>query len=481
MYSGKVQRWQPSNTTPSDFNIMQTSQPARKSGPVVLVSRDIEFTFPLAYGYLTGYLKHMGEDVRMLYKTQDFSLLVKQIMELNPVIVGFGSLYPELKETGEIISLLNQAGRTFPVVIGGQMVTPTPEFAVEITGADFGVIGEGEITLHKLVNAIREDNDPSQIRGLVIRHGNSIINTGPGEFIEDLNTLPPIPYELFPTEKWLPIGKWYAENCPQPHWKVEDRVINVHGGRGCPFTCNFCYHHSKPRYRKIEVMMNEAQAALKRFDGNMLYFSDDLVLATPKRARELVDAIRQLDRRVEWSVTARFDTLARIDDSLLGEMKEAGLRIMGLGVESGSDRILQIIGKNCTAAVMREQMSRLHKVGIMPTVSIMLAQYNETREDVEASINFMRDTVRENPLVNYAFTVTTPFPGSSLYNMILSQHVLRDHRHFYDIYFACDGGDFRQVVNLSSMNVQDIIELYNKISLIYQEEKALGMGRLIAA
>lgn len=481
MYSGKVQRWQPSGPSPSSFDIIQPSQPARKSGPVVLVSREIEFTFPLAYGYLTGYLKHMGEDVRMLYKTKDFSELVKQIMELNPVIVGFGSLYPELKETGEIINLLNQAGRTFPIVIGGQMVTPTPEFAVEITGADYGVIGEGEITLHKLVNAVRDGSDPSHIRGLVIRQGNSIFNTGPGEFIEDLNTLPPIPYELFPTEKWLPIGKWYAENCPQPHWKVEDRVINVHGGRGCPFTCNFCYHHSKPRYRRIEVMMDEAQAALKRFDGNMLYFSDDLVLATPKRARELVDAIRLLDRRVEWSVTARFDTLARIDDSLLGEMRDAGLRIMGLGVESGSDRILQIIGKNCTAAVMREQMSRLHKLGIMPTVSIMLAQYTETRQDVEASIDFVRDTVRENPNVNYAFTVTTPFPGSQLYNLIMSNGVLRDHRHFYDIYFSTSGNDFKQIVNLSEMGPQELTELYGKLHSVYQEEKARGMGAEMAA
>jgi radical SAM superfamily enzyme YgiQ (UPF0313 family) len=438
---------------------------------MVLVSKGIEFTFPLGYAYLAGYLKQRGEDVRVVFKRQDAVGLVNEIMSLNPVLVGFGSLYPELKETGDLITMLNQAGRKFPIVIGGQMVTPTPEFAVKVSGADYGIIGEGEITLHSLVTAIREGRDISSIRGLVIRRGDEVINTGHGECIENLDNLPPVPYEMFPTEKWLPIGLWYAKNCPQPHWKIEDRVINVHGGRGCPFKCNFCYHHSKPRYRSIEVMMNEAQAALKRFNGNMLYFSDDLVLASPKRARELVDHIRKLDRPVNYSITARFDILARIDDALLGEMKETGLRIVGLGIESGSDRMLEIIGKNCTAATIRSELSRLKRFDIMPTVTIMLGQYTETVEDVEMSIDLMRDTVRENPLINYVFTVTTPFPGSKLYDLIMQQGVLRDDQHFYDIYFSAGGGDFKQIVNLSAISGEKLGKLYQKINRVYQEEK----------
>lgn len=471
MYSHKIQRFNPKVFSTSDMKTTDTLATKHRSGPVVLVSKGIEFTFPLGYAYLAGYLKQMGEDVRVLFKRQDAVGLVNEIMSLNPVLVGFGSLYPELKETGALITMLNQAGRKFPVVIGGQMVTPTPEFAVKISGADYGIIGEGEITLHSLVTAIREGRDTSSIRGLVICRGDQVISSGPGEFIENLDNLPPVPYEMFPTEKWLPIGEWYAKNLPVPHWKIEDRVINVHGGRGCPFKCNFCYHHSKPRYRSIEVMMNEAQSALKRFDGNMLYFSDDLVLASPKRARELVDHIRKLDRPVSYSISARFDILARIDDALLGEMKKTGLRIVGLGIESGSDRILEIIGKNCTAATIRSELTRLKRFDIMPTVTIMLGQYTETVEDVEASIDLMRDTVRENPLINYAFTVTTPFPGSKLYDLIMQHGYLRDDQHFYDTYFSAGGGDFKQIVNLSSISGEKLGELYQKIHMVYQEEK----------
>ena len=450
-----------------------------KDGPVVLVSAPINFTFPLSYAYLAGYLLQQGQDVRVLFKDIPPKKLVSQIMDLNPVVVGFGNLYPELKGISELIRMLDEAKRQFPIVIGGQMVSPTPEFALEISGADFGVIGEGEIVLHQLVTALRKGDDPASIKGLVLRDNGRFVQTGPGEFIEDLRDLPPIPYELFPEEKWLPIGRWYAENLPQPHWRFNDRVINVHGGRGCPFKCNFCYHHGKPRYRPISNMMEDATAALDRFDGNVLYFSDDLVLASPKRARRLVDALGGLNRDIEYSISARFDTLARLDDDLLKEMKSSGCRIMGLGIESGSDRILKLIGKKCTADTVRSGLERLKNVGILPTVSIMIGQQSETKEDVEKSIALMKQSVDHNPNIQYAFTITTPFPGSPLYDHIFEKGLLKSDHEFYSIYFSSPG-EWNQVVNLSAMPDRTVFEMFVKIKQAYVEQKEKLFGKNIS-
>ena len=450
-----------------------------KNGPVVLISRPISYTFPLSYAYLAGYLRKMNEDVLILFKPSRAGHLgkfVKQIMDLNPVLVGFGNLYPELKEIGIIIEMMNKSGREFPVVIGGQMVTPTPEFAVEITGADFGVIGEGEIILHQLVVALREGSDPSAVKGLILRQGDTAISTGSGQFIKDLSNLPSIPYDLFPEEKWLPIGRWYAEFGPQPHWRFKDRVINIHGGRGCPFKCNFCYHHSKTRYREIPKMIAEATEVLERFNGNFLYFSDDLVLGSPKRARQLVDELKSMGKTVEFSISTRFDILSRIDDNLLYEMKEAGCRIMGLGIESGSDRILKIIGKNCTAETILRELERLKNVGILPTVSIMVGQHTETREDVEKSISLMKESVRSNPNIQYAFTIATPFPGSKLYDLAFQKGIFQNHKDFYDRYFSAPGGDFKLVANLSEMSDGEVFSLYNRICQVYKNEKAMALG-----
>ena len=464
---------------------MLTSENRR--GPVVLVSCDIAFTFPLSYAYLAGYLREKGEDVRVLFKSATLfrssrpaalARLAKQIVDLNPVVVGFGSLYPELKETGDLIRMLDAAGRKFPVAIGGQMVSPTPEFAVQVTGADFGVIGEGEIILHELVVCLREGRDPSSVRGLAVRDGTAVTLPVPGEFIHDLSKLPPIPYDLFPTDQWLPLGNWYAAHCPTPHWRVNDRVVNVHGARGCPYLCNFCYHHSKFRLRPIGIMMAEAAEALDRFQANMLYFSDDLVLSSPARVRELLDGIRALKRPIAYSMSTRFDILARLSDDLLRELKDTGCRIMGLGIESGSDRILSVMNKRITRADILTGLARLKKAGILPTGSIMVGQYSETREDVEQSISLMEESVRTDPNIQYAFTLTTPFPGSRLHDQIFEEGRLKNEQEFYDRYFNYQSsaglfksGDFNIVVNMSAMKDAELFEMYGKIGQAYAAAK----------
>lgn len=453
---------------------------SKRKGPVVLVSRDIAFTFPLSYAYLSGYLKAKNIKVVILFRNTSQDELIKKIMKHKPILVGFGNLYPELEEIKKIIYKLNQAGRDFPIVIGGQMFSPIPEFALKLTGADFGVIGEGEIILHQLVKALQNNSDLSRIGGLVIRDKEKVtINEG-GEYIEDLSKLPKIPYELFDTSKWLQIGRWYTQYRPeQPQWRFNDKVINVHGGRGCPFKCNFCYHHNKPRYRDIDDMMDEAEKALEKFNANMLYFSDDLVIATPQRVRELIARVKKLNRPISYSVSTRFDILERLDDNLLKELKETGCRIIGLGIESGSDRILKIIGKNITAKQILIGLRKLKKAGILPTVTIMVGQYTETRADVMKSFELMKKSVKENPSIAYGFSITTPFPGSILYNLIKANKLVKDDEDFYNRYSAGRVGDWNQVVNLSRMSDDEVIKLRNELEESYEKEKmkAYGMER----
>ena len=103
-------------------------------GPVVLVSRKIQYTFPLSYAYLAGYLREMGENVQILFRppSSQFGVFVKQIIDMNPVLVGFGSLYPELPEIRKLIRMLDNAGRQFPIVIGGQWLHPYRDLLLKL-------------------------------------------------------------------------------------------------------------------------------------------------------------------------------------------------------------------------------------------------------------------------------------------------------------------------------------------------------------
>jgi anaerobic magnesium-protoporphyrin IX monomethyl ester cyclase len=429
-----------------------------KKGPVVLITRDISFIFPSGYGYLAGYLVEHDEDVKILIRPNDkknYHEFVKEIINLEPLLVGFGSLYTDLSPIKEIIKLLNDANRDFPIVIGGQMVSPTPEFSVEITRADIGVIGEGEIILHNIVKALRNSENIEQVGGLVINNGKENKLTGPGEYIEDLTKLPKIPYDLFPSTEWLHVGRMYID-MPQPHNQYNDRTVTIHGGRGCPFRCNFCYHHSRPRYRPIEDMLEDAKYLIKKFDANILYFDDDLAIISPDRAEKLAEGIMKLPKKVEWSVSARFDILERISDDILLKMKKSGLRTMSIGVESGSERILKIIDKKITVEQMLKGFMRLKKYGILPNSCIMVGQHTETNEDVQKSMDLMEKVIKMNKNMNWSFSTTIPFPGSKLYDICFEKGWLKSHRDFYERFETCEDMT-KPTVNMTKMTDDEIL------------------------
>jgi radical SAM superfamily enzyme YgiQ (UPF0313 family) len=180
-----------------------------KDGPVILCDNNKSDIFNFSYGYLAAHLIKNNENVKIIKIDKN---LVKNLMEEKPLIVGFGSIYPDLLVIKNIIAELDKVNRSFPVIIGGPMVTPIPEFAMNITNADFGIVGEGEIAFLKLIQSLRNNENYHSIKGLLIKNKSEIINNGYGEIIEDLDTLTPLPYELFENKNWRRPGKWQKEN-----------------------------------------------------------------------------------------------------------------------------------------------------------------------------------------------------------------------------------------------------------------------------
>ena len=449
-------------------------------GPAVFVGHPLQQSFPFSYAHLCGYLIDQGEHVAMLFRPHSWDAhraLAEKLIAMKPLFVGLGNLYPEIYAVKDVIAWIDKLGRDFPIIIGGHMVTPTPEFTLEITGADVGVLGEGEIIVHSLTVALREKTDLVQVKGLVLREGREFVNTGPGPYIKDMSKLPDIPYHLFPSEKWTTLGKRFTF-VPQPQWRYKDRAVFVHGGRGCPFECNFCYHHSRPRYRDINVMMEEAFELLDRFDCNVINFNDDLVLATPERAASLTEILGRYKgkRKIAYRVSCRFDILDRIDDELLKAMKETGCRVMPMGVESGSQRILDVMKKRTRVEQILRGVERLANAGIYVSGNMMIGQITETVEDADMSIKLAVELVHLNKHIQLSSTITTPFPGTEIYKYALDNLILRDDRDFFDRFKNM--GDIS--VNVSRMTDKELLDRKKvlDVALIKAKEDAVGRGAL---
>jgi hypothetical protein len=113
---------------------------------------------------------------------------------------------------------------------------------------------------------------------------------------------------------------------------------------------------------------------------------------------------------------------------------------------------------------------------------VQFGQHTETADEAEMSIQLVRDCVVMNPHMQWNFTITTPFPGSPLYNMLLQNGSIKNHADFYNLYFNPNSrvGIWGQIINVSAMTPQQVKEKYDKMWKLYREDKSRILGRPIS-
>ena len=226
-------------------------------------------------------------------------------------------------------------------------------------------------------------------------------------------------------------------------------------------------------------MIKEAEELIKKFKANLIYFDDDLALASPQRALELAEGMEKLPKRVEYSLSGRFDILDKISDQALIKMKRSGLRSINIGVESGSQRILDIIGKKITVEQIINGFKRLKAAGILPNANIMVGQLSETDEDVQKSLELILEALKINKNMNWSFSITTPFPGSRLYDICFEKGIFKSH---YDFFQRLNPDEVFTglTVNLTAMSDNAVLNWLEKLHQTWKLAKRQAIGPKVA-
>lgn len=136
--------------------------------------------------------------------------------------------------------------------------------------------------------------------------------------------------------------------------------------------------------------------------------------------------------------------------------------------------MLRVIRKDFSVEMALTGLARLRKVGIIPAVMFMVGQYTETRDDVKATVQTVKESVRVNPAIECGFTITTPFPGSQLYEHLFSNGRITSHEQFYEKYRSCSeasGCEYTLVENLTRMTDEEVLAAHRTMSLAYREAK----------
>jgi len=358
-----------------------------------------ERVLPVGLGYVHAYLRSRGA----LAVLANFSLMgrsrIREILRAErPDIVGLSTFTFNRRATLDLATLVRRTLPEAKIVLGGPHATHVgaPILAAH-PEIDACVIGEGEITLERYASTLAEGSDPGAVPGLLLRGaGGEIRSTGPAEPIADLDALP------FPA--LYPEGYAVDPLAQYPY---------VVTSRGCPAKCTFCsspeFWGTGVRFRSARNILDELEHLKARFGLLYVSFRDDIFTLNKTRVIDLCRGM--IDRRLGllWDCQTRVNT---IDEERLVWMKRAGAMILQYGIESGSQPILDRLGKGQTLAQIERAAALTRKVGLVLSVYLIAGVPGETEREVGETEEMIRRIRPHDGIV----TPLAVFPGTSLWD-----------------------------------------------------------------
>jgi anaerobic magnesium-protoporphyrin IX monomethyl ester cyclase len=203
----------------------------------------------------------------------------------------------------------------------------------------------------------------------------------------------------------------------------------VISSRGCPFNCSFCCSEKlwkrKVIFRSVDNLIEEITLLKNKYGTTDFYFIDDSFTCNKNRTLEFCQKVRDL--KITWSCLTRADL---IDEDIVVEMKKSGCRMVKIGLESGSQKVLKIMNKNIKKDDVIRASDILLRNNLAWTAYFMVGTPGENEKDVEETLNFIRK-VKPSFI---SFAVFTPYPGTLLYDKLglknISYHFFNHHSNF---------------------------------------------------
>ncbi|HEX7503194.1 MAG TPA: radical SAM protein [Acidobacteriota bacterium] len=377
---------------------------------------------PIGLAYLASYLRHEGfNDIEIIdanIRRIDNERLLQHLKLVNPDIVG---VHVNVVLGGSGVELCRMMKRQLSarVFIGGPLASSNPVEMLKLSGAEAAVIGEGE----KRFAEICKGADPASLPGIAFLRGEEVVITPPAPLIENLDDLPFPAYDLLP-----PFSLYKGRARKKP-------VGVILTSRGCPYQCTYCngsVFGKKFRARTPENVLKELDLLVNDFGIRQLDVLDDNFTLDIPRAEAILDGIiaRGYKLLINLQNGVRADG---INERIIHKMKLAGVFKVGVGVESGDERILACIKKKLSLAKAKEAFRMFRKEGILTYGFFMIGFPEDTRESIEKTIDF---AIAANPTVAN-FALLLPFPGTEMYRELKASGSLKDPgRLFYDTGFT---------------------------------------------
>jgi radical SAM superfamily enzyme YgiQ (UPF0313 family) len=380
---------------------------------------------------------------------REYALLGETLRAFGPDLIGFSLTSLTMQVAAEVTAWLRRHFDV-PIIWGGAGPTIEPEVA--ITHADAVCVGEGEHVIVELAGRLDARADYADLQDLWVRRADGSIARNPTRPLLDLET---IAIPDFARARTVHIGDDRIEHDFYPVFIGSQYPIMTQ--RGCPFSCAFCIEsvyqdmfgkQNSLRRRSVDVVIEELVAAKRTLGIRQVMFYDDVFTLNPRWLREFAGRYKAEVGLPFWCYT--YPTTTRREDIAL--LKDAGLRSITMGIQTGSDRVLRDDFKRPVAKAKAVEAARIIiECGVDCYFDLISKTHSEREEDCRETFEFLVEFPREMKCIGFGAMV--PFPKFGYTERVterqgdlslgLSQH---DYDYYHRLYYLTRTGLPRGVV-----------------------------------
>lgn len=417
--------------------------------------------FPFGIAYIASYLEKFGYDVEILdiYARQLTKERVVGELKKKPFdLVGISALVTQYRYVKELANTIKEI-KNVPVVLGNGLATSCHRLVLEkVPSVDICVRGEGEITLKEII----ENNDHlHDVLGISFRDKDSKVIVNPDRLPhKNIDEFPWPAYELFDMSLYLRTRIYETGILNMREKLLDKKILPAVTSRGCPYNCYFCGKIIPvARLRTVEDIISEVKYLKDTYGIDGVHFIDELFVISQKRAKELSRALKPLN--LIWDCQARANT---IDYETLRIMKDSGCVAVGVGIESGSQKILDNMNKRITVHQAEEAMRAVKRVGLPVKVQLIFGYPGEDYETLEQTASLFKRVGHPGR----AMSAIVPIPGTSLWEYAKKQRLVEDNEEFLDK--VREGFDKNTcVINFTNFDTQALDDLRKKYDSMMED------------
>jgi len=364
--------------------------------------------YPVWLAYATGILEQAGCDVRLVDTAAwgwDMDQVLADIGVYQPDLVVVDTSFPSLNND---ISISESIKKEYPDIKTAMVGAPASQFAEKMLtsyGVDIVARWEFDFVLRDLVNAINKHENLQQVNGISFKNDSTIVHNPdrPPSTPEDLDSIP------------------FVSQVYKNHLNINDYLLNyalhpevqIFTGRGCPFNCTFCSWPQtlmgrKYRARSVSNVLDEIQWVEQHLPKvRQVFLEDDTFTVDNRRVVEFCEGYKDRKLKIPWGAQARVG----LDYTTMKKMRESNCLMVDVGYESGSDEILKNVKKGITTEQIKHFAMEAKRAGLPIHGNWIVGLPGETKDTIKMTRRLIKETNADAITV----AVTTPFPGTELY------------------------------------------------------------------